>query len=68
MTVPGFLEVICPVCQEPVPEQGFRRMRIPWKDGRRLRVHAGCAATVEAQGTLAGADGRPIGERPRTAA
>jgi hypothetical protein len=68
VTAQAFFEILCPVCNEEVPEQGFRRVRIPWKGGRRMRVHAACAPEVEAQGILAGTDGRPLGERPRTAA
>lgn len=59
---------LCPVCREEVPEQGFRRRRIPWKGGRRMRVHDGCVAAVDAQATLEAPDGRPIGERPKAAA
>lgn len=67
MSAPVFAH-LCPVCGDEVPEQGFRRRRIPWKGGRRMRVHEACAPAVEAQGTLAAPDGRPIGERERPAA
>lgn len=53
MSAPGFLEILCPVCREPVPEKGFRRLRIPSQGGRRGRVCSDeCASVVEAQATL----------------
>lgn len=57
-------EFLCPVCGDPVPDQGFRRLRIPWKNGRRMRVHPGCAPAVEAQATLLTPTGAPIGGKP----
>lgn len=45
--------LVCPVCREPLPERGNRRVRIPWEGGRLRLVHAGaCAEAVEAQGAL----------------
>lgn len=53
MSTPGFLEILCPVCREPVPDKGFRRVRVPSQGGRRGRVCSDeCAAVVEAQATL----------------
>lgn len=63
----GFFEVLCPVCGEEIPETGFRRRRIPWKSGRKMRVHEHCAAAVETQEVLTD-HGKPIGEKPRRAA
>lgn len=64
----GFFEILCPVCGDPVPEQGFKRRRIPSRGGRKMRVHNLCAEVVEAQATLAAPDGSELGARERPAA
>lgn len=45
----SFWERLCPVCGDPLPGRGNRRLYVPGKKGLKL-VHAGaCAETVEAQ-------------------
>ena len=46
------LDLICPVCREPLPERGNRRVRIPWLGGKQRLVHEACAPRVEAQDAL----------------
>lgn len=42
----------CPVCNEPLPERGNRRVPIPRLGGRRRLVHPACADLVERQARL----------------
>jgi hypothetical protein len=60
------IELRCPVCHEPLPERGNRRVRIPWLAGKPRLVHPACAPQAEAQASLAEPDGRLLGARPTT--
>lgn len=49
---PSGFPLICPVCREPLPAQGNRRIAIPSQGGRKRLVHEGCAEELLRQQTL----------------
>lgn len=52
MTRRPWWSVNCPVCLEPLPERGNRRVYVPWKRAFKLVHDGACADAIDAQGVL----------------